>query len=180
VVRWHEEQIELPEHIDSQGLLRLMRDRSHAIAETMAGRQVLVKWVLTDGDQMSDSASDVLAARLRQSNLSGELLQSMRNEFGMDVPGLWSISLAAEAPAVLPSGWYEEDTVLGDLLRCVQHFQNDESTELGLEPPPANGALDMKVVSALARVERSERQRLLRQVAILGVDVLRGDRVLSE
>lgn len=179
-VRWHEEKIDLPDHIDSQGLLRLMRDRAHALAETVAGRQALVRWVLTDGDQTSDTRSDLLAARLRQGSLTGELLQGMRNEFGMEVPGIWSLSLEAEPPTILPSGWYEEDTVLGDLLRLVQQYQEDENAELALEPLPKNHELNERLAADLLHVHAAQRQRLLRQVAILGVDVMRGDRVLAD
>jgi exonuclease SbcD len=178
IVRWVREKIELPDHVDSQGLLRLMRDRAHAIAEAAAGRQALVQWVLSDGDQWTDTRSDFLAGRLRQGALSGELLETMRNEFGRDVPGIWSLSLEAEPPNVLPSGWYDEDTVLGDLLRLVQHYQEDEAADLAMDPLAAT-RLNQRLVDDLVRIHPSQRERLLRQVAVLGVDLLRGDRILS-
>jgi DNA repair exonuclease SbcCD nuclease subunit len=180
VVRWHKEQIDLPDHIDSQGLLRLIRDRAHALAETVAGRQALVTWVLTDGDQTTDTRSDLLAARLRQGSLTGELLQALRNEFGREVPGIWSLSLETEPPTILPSGWYEEDTVLGDLLRLVQQYQEDSNAELKLEPLPHNHELNQRLAADLMHVDLAQRERLLRQVAILGVDVMRGDRILAD
>ena len=104
----------------------------------------------------------------------------MRNEFGMEVPGIWSLSLEAEPPTILPSGWYEEDTVLGDLLRLVQQYQEDENAELALEPLPKNHELNERLAADLLHVHAAQRERLLRQVAILGVDVMRGDRVLAD
>ncbi len=180
IVRWHEERIELPMHVDSHGLLRIMRDRMHALAEVVGGRQTLVTWKLSDGDQTADTSADLLASRLRQGQLTGEVLDAVRREYGLDVPGIWSLTLELEPPDVLPAGWYEEDTVLGDLLRLVQTYQEDESLELATEPWKEESELGDWLRDAIRDVHPTERTRLLRQVAILGVDVMRGDRVLSD
>jgi hypothetical protein len=180
VVRWFDERLELPNHMDASGLMRMLRDRAAAVRDAAAGRQALVRWRITDGDQISDTQSDVLAARLRQGQLAGELLQAIRKEFGMDMPGVWSVSLEMEPPVVLPSGWYEEDTVLGDLLRLVQQIQNDSRQDLALEPVSGEHELREELVRRLNHIVPSQRESLLRRVAILGVDVLRGDRILSD
>ncbi len=180
VVRWFDERIELPDHMDANSLMRLLRDRTAAVRDAAAGRQALVRWRVIDGDQISDTQSDLLAARLRQGGLAGELLQAIRNEFGMELPGVWSVAIEAEPPVVLPSGWYEEDTVLGDLLRLVQQIQNDPKQTVALEPISGKHALRDDLVQRLNHVEPAQRESLLRRVAILGVDVLRGDRVLSD
>ena len=90
------------------------------------------------------------------------------------------MSLDAEPPSILPSGWYEEDTVLGDLLRLVQQYQEDDTAELVLEPLTEKHELNERLAAELLQVDPSRRERLLRQVAILGVDLMRGDRVLVD
>ncbi len=140
----------------------------------------MVSWLLTDGDQLADTRSDLSIARLRQGNIGGEILAALRREFGADVPGIWPVSLEAEPPAVLPAGWYEEDTVLGDLLRSVQHYQSDVRQTLQLEPIAAQSSLSEPFRTALMTVTADERELLLRHVSALGVDLLRGNRVLSE
>jgi hypothetical protein len=198
VARWHVEALDLPDMIDQHGLLRMLRDHCHRFIENAAGRQVLVRWMLTDSDQLTDTRSDLLAARLRQGGLACDLLASLRAEFGQQVPGVWPVEIEAEPPTVLPSGWYEEDTVLGDLLRIVQHKQAELIPVVPLDPmTPANAAgprnagraldsntADEAVVkhlgSELKIHDAHESHLLLKHIASLGVDLLRGDRILSE
>ena len=105
-----------------------------------------------------------------------QLLNSLRAEFGMGTPSVWSVQLTAEPSSRLPTGWYEEDTILGDLLRIVQQHQADSTLSLHEK----TDELPHEFQHLLSAGDRPARERLLRQVAALGVDLLRGDRVLSE
>ena len=180
VVRWHNERLELPDHMDQQSLLRHMRDRTRQLGHTHADKLLIVSWHVADSDQLSDTHSDRLAAQLRQSDLSQEILATLRNEFGMSSPGIWTESLSADTPIVYPAGWYEEDTVLGDLLRAVQHYQNARDEPVELEEWDTDTPLSPELVDALRISGTADREDVLRHVAALGVDLLRGDRVLSE
>lgn len=179
-VRWFHERLEVSGSLDPNGLLRMIRERTAAIRESAGGRQALVRWTIVDGEPAADTRSDMLAARLRQGTLAGDILQSLRQETGTTIPGIWSVSIDAEPPALLPSGWYEEDTVLGDYLRLVQQLQHDPDKQLSLEPISGSHRLDERMQRRLHHIDAKSRDVLLRRVAILGVDVLRGDRVLSE
>jgi hypothetical protein len=180
VVRWHNERLELPDHMDQQSLLRHMRDRTRQLGHTHADKLLMISWRVADSDQLTDTRSDQLAAQLRQSDLSQDVLATLRNEFGMSVPGVWTESLSADTPIVYPAGWYEEDTVLGDLLRAVQHFQNTRDEPVELEGWDADTPLSPELIGALQISGTADRENVLRHVAALGVDLLRGDRVLSE
>lgn len=179
-IRWHSERIELPDNVDKQGLLRQLRDRSRHLGQTHSDKLLVVSWHIVDNDQLTDTRSDFLAAQLRQSNLSEEIVGTLRTEFGMASPGVWTESLTAETPSVYPAGWYEEDTVLGDLLRAVQHYQNEKSQTVELDSWEAETPLSAELISALRIADDGDRDHVLRHVAALGVDLLRGDRVLSE
>lgn len=180
VVRWHTERIELPDHMDRQGLLRMLRDRSRQLGQTHTKKLLIVSWHIVDSDQLTDTRSDFLAAQLRQSDLSQEIIRTLRNEFGMSVPGVWTESLTAHTPSVYPAGWYEEDTVLGDLLRAVQHFRNERGAPVELDTWEADTPLSPELIESLCISDDADRDDVLRRVAALGVDLLRGDRVLSE
>jgi DNA repair exonuclease SbcCD nuclease subunit len=180
VVRWVRELIELPDEIDLGGLLRLMRERALRVVEQAAARQHLVEWIISDGDQTTDTPSDVLVARLRQGGCDAEILNALRAEFGAGTPGVWSLGLTVEPPSVLPSGWYEEDTVLGDLLRSIQLYQDDPELPLTWEIVEHSAKSSDGVGKLLRDVTIKDRLRLLRSVAALGVDLLRGDRVLGD
>jgi hypothetical protein len=179
ILRWHTVPLELPNHVDREGLLRLLRQRTMELAELASGRHLLISWVLKDADQLADTPSDLIAARLRQGDLAGELLEDLRREFGGSVPSVWPVTIEAEPPRVFPAGWYEEDTVLGDLLRAVQQYQSGRPGSFQLEPSLGD-ELARELASTLAVDTADRHQQLLRHVAALAVDVLRGDRVLSE
>ena len=170
----------MPNHLDQQGLLRLLRDQARELSRAASGRQLMVRWKLTDGDQLADTHSDLLAARLREGGLANEVLLALRREFGAECPGLWSVSLEVEPPEVLPSGWYEEDTVLGDLLRSVQRYQADPKLDLKLDTFDNMRELTHAYEDLMTIRNEDERTRLLRHLAVLSVDLMRGDRVLGE
>ena len=180
VVRWQTERLELPDHMDGQGLLRQLRDRLRQLSQTHSDKLMMVSWQIIDSDQLTDTRSDLLAAQLRQSDLPQEIIGTLRSEYGMTVPGVWTESLSADTPSVYPAGWYEEDTVLGDLLRAVQHFQNDKTQPVALDGWDADTPLSPELTRALSIRDDEDRNYVLRHVAALGVDLLRGDRVLSE
>jgi hypothetical protein len=180
VVRWIHEKIELGDDTNQAELMRVLRERSSRLLEESGDRQVLVLWSILDNDQLADTRSDRLAAELRQQDLATQLLKQLRASFGSQVPGVWSVSLEADPPAVLPAGWYEEDTILGDLLRFVKHFQQEPDEPLDLALWLDGQAIDPTLEQALRVDDPLERDYLLRRVAVLGVDLLRGDRVLSE
>ncbi|MCA9187738.1 MAG: DNA repair exonuclease [Pirellulaceae bacterium] len=180
VARWYDEQFTLDDDADKEWLLREMRVRSRRLLDGASGRQLLVSWSVFDGDQLKDTKSDELAAQLREQGLAMEVLKSVRADFGQSTPGLWSVCFRAEPPAVLPAGWYQEETILGDLLRMIQSYQTDDTAPIDLTTWAEGMPLEGSLREALRVTDPGERQRLLRRVAVLGVDILRGDRILSD
>jgi DNA repair exonuclease SbcCD nuclease subunit len=179
-VRWHAERMELPDDMTSSGLQRVLRDRTQRLRDAHPDRWVFTRWTLFDGDQSTDTRSDQLAANLRQGGLAAELTRQLRSEFGTASPGVWTVSIKAETPTHFPAGWYEEDTVLGDLLRSVQQYQKHPERPVQLDEFEANHELPAELIEALKITSATDRETVLREVAALGVDLLRGDRVLSE
>jgi DNA repair protein SbcD/Mre11 len=179
LLRWLTQRIEMPEDLDQGGLVRMLRERAERIMETSGGRKVLVQWVLEDNDPSRDTRSDLLASRMRRGDLSGEILRILRKELADANSTVWPLAVLTEPPQSLPQGWYEEDTILGDLLRTVQAFQADPKLAIDFDIPKHAEKWIERAGISLQITDAAQRDKLLRQVAVLGVDLLRGDRVLS-
>lgn len=181
VVRWHEENITLTEGITQKNLEDVLRDRSHHLRETAAGRQLLVSWSISEAESMTHDRRNPLSARLRQGAWVDEMTMRLRQEFGEETPGVWTVQIQAIPPERLPSSWYEEDTILGDLLRLVRHYQDNEGEPLaGLDEFISENQFSTELAEAVRISDPRERQIVLRQVASLGADLLRGEGTRSD
>jgi hypothetical protein len=113
--------------------------------------------------------------QLRRGALAEELLGKLRGDYGFGPPAAWSISLEVEASAVLPPEWYEQETIRGDFLRAVRHLQAAPDEPLELEPYLSEGQSAGPVRGLAAIDDRPVRERVLREAALLGADLLSGE-----
>ena len=178
-VRWFNIRIEMEDDLNRGNLLQLLRDRSHQLADSLPDHQLLMRWIIADSDELTDSSSDILVGQLREGVLADELLEALRSEFGMRTPGVWSVEFDVLPPTVLPAGWFEEDTILGDLLRVVQQAQEHPEQRLAHGGLPEGAQIAETISAALEIRSPEERLMILREVAALSIDLLRGDRILS-
>ena len=130
VVRWHNERIELTAPMTQADLERVLHDRTRHLSETNSARQLLVTWSVVEAEFLTQEHGETLASQLRRGSLADELVGRLRREFGMTSPGVWTAELDVVPPEELPAAWYEEDTILGDLLRLVRHYQVHEGEPL--------------------------------------------------
>jgi hypothetical protein len=109
---------------------------------------------------------------VRYEHVAGELASLLRHEFGYGTPPVWTASVEIAPPAALPGPWYEEDTLLGDFLRLMRDVEDDAEHDLELEGlltgPAAQEAADLVRLR-----DHDQRQRVLQDAALLGVDLLR-------
>jgi len=165
-IRWHSERLVVDESTSRAQFEACLRQRLGALTET-AGTDMLICWVV--------AGTGPLLAALRRGNLAAELLAMLRSEAGQARPSAWSVSIGVEPPAVLPAECYEQQTILGDYLRELRHYQMNPDEPLELEnylsPQHAAGTLGPLVAVSDAAM----RERLLREAAVLGVDLLTGE-----
>jgi len=162
-VRWIDERIELPASATQDELRRLLSDRMQGLVESSPQRHSLVSISIAGGGP---------AVALRRGGLADELAASLRKEFGQLSPAAWTVSLSKDSPADAPSAWYEEETILGDFLRAVRDLkENDDDIDLQpfLSPRHEAGT----VSSMVSLNNKTQRAAVLRDVALLGVDLLR-------
>jgi len=167
VMRWQQERIVVDESTSRDDLEFLLNERMRTLVETIPEMDLLVSWTIV--------GSGPLLAELRRGVLAEQLLEALRTEFGFGPPAAWSLSLAAEPTAVLPPEWYEQQTIRGDFLRQLRHDQMESSDPLDLEPYLPEPLLAGTLGSVAQAADKRTEERVLREVAMLGVDLLSGE-----
>lgn len=163
VIQWRTERISLSASASRDDLEAALGDRMLNVVAEAGDCAVLVTWRIDGGHG--------LGTKLRR-GLSDDLLRWLRREFGNGSPAAWSLSVEAESPASFASQWYDEDTILGDFLRAVQH-QETEDKAIDVNRFLADPQIPKSVADAM-RLDPKHYQHILRQAASLGVDLLSG------
>ena len=174
VMRWLGQRVVIDEATTGDGLKTLLRERMQTLVETTPAVDLLVSWTV--------AGSGPLMGQLRRGTLAAELLGWLRREYGFGPPAAWSLSLDVELSASLPPEWYEQETIRGDFLRAIRQLQISAAEPLGLESYVAEEHLagyDQRFASvpgpAVTVADQATRQRVLREAAWLGVDLLSGE-----
>jgi exonuclease SbcD len=166
VLRWREETLPAEEAGSRNDLQRHLRTRMQRIGAEAGQSTTIVSWRI--------AADGPAAEGLRRGDLGQELVDWLRTEFGRAKPAVWTASLQVEAPAALSEELYEEDTILGDFLRAVRKYDQDDGLALnwlrflpGLTERPA-------LANLLQLPDAAERRALLDESALLGLQLLSG------
>lgn len=165
-VRWLSEEISVDEIADRDNIETLFRERVRTLIETAPGRDLLISWTIT--------GSNPAVAQLRHAAIRGELLGWLRSEYGFSSPAAWGVSLEPASAMDLPASLFEQETILGDFLRAARQDEMNEDEPLNLETYLAESHLAGELSSAAATVDKAVRQRVLREAALLGADLLSG------
>jgi len=134
---------------------------------TGPARPALIHWTLTGLGRF-----DSLFAQARHRT---ETLEWLRREWGYGSPPMWSLSLTLEPPHALRAEWCEEDSILGDYMSVVQSYQLEEDKPLDLRSLIGLQQLPRQVSSEAWLTDPLERDAVLREAALLGLDLLRGE-----
>jgi hypothetical protein len=126
-VRWINEVITLEVTDDGGKLADELRLRIKNLRETQKNDDLFINWFV-------DVPPGILASSLRRGSLTADLLSELRSVYGKDDPITWSVSLTLLLPEQLPKQYYEQQTILGDFLRSVKHFQDHPQKIINLEP----------------------------------------------
>ncbi len=165
-VRWHRERIVIESHWRRLDLESACRRRVGDLLAEPGEPDLLVAWSFAGLGELDRS--------LRRGELGAEFLDWLRREFGEQRPLVWSAAIEVEPPAELPAELLRQDTMLGDFLRELQKVEAGEgpALDLGIGRAVGNAALNMGEFS-----DAATRRRILRQAALLGVDLLGGEEV---
>jgi len=167
VVRWINERVVVEATADRETLEGQLRERLHTLTETMQQVDFLISWTVV--------GEGPLLAQLRQGTLRAELLEVLRSEFGFGSPLAWSLTLESEPSAVLQPSWYDQESIRGEFLREIRRYQTDSAEPLCLASFLSEDHLAGTLATAATDIAPSVRQRVLREAAMLGVDLLSGE-----
>ena len=117
-IRWVNDRVPLEATDDGGKLADELRQRIKNYREAQKGDDLFINWLI-------DIPPGPLAQHLRRSGLSNDLLSELRAMYGQDEPMLWSVAISVLVPEQLPKTYYEQQTILGDFLRSVKHFQDN-------------------------------------------------------
>jgi len=125
-LRWINDQITLGPTDNAEKLVDELRSRikNHRAAQT--DYDLMINWFV-------DLPPGPLAANLRRGSLAPEILTELRALYGKEEKLTWSVSLTPLLPDSLPPTYYEQQTILGDFLRSVQHHQTHPKEIIDLE-----------------------------------------------
>ena len=76
---------------------------------------------------------------------------------------------------MLPPEWYDQQTIRGDFLRELRRYQMDPNEPIELDSYLADEQLAGTLGAAADLSDRATREHVLREVALLGVDLLSGE-----
>ncbi|OHB70326.1 MAG: hypothetical protein A2V70_18315, partial [Planctomycetes bacterium RBG_13_63_9] len=169
-LRWLSERVVVGDDATREDLEALLRERMHALVESTPKLDLLISWTLAG--YRPEVGRGSLLAQVRRGALGAEMLGWLRSEYGYGPPAAWSVSLEVEPPVSLPPEWYEQETIRGDFLRAIRQLQMNPQEPLGLESYVAEEHLAGTLGSALDLSHRPDRERVLRESALLGVDLL--------
>ena len=164
-VRWHVEQLELPPGETFDSMREAIRARMLELAVESAGRPLLVQWQLREAD-----AAPVASTR---GSWRDDLVADFREELGHRETPVWTVSLELESSS-LPPEWLDEDTIAGQFLRTVSQYESDAELPISLDRYVPSELAGSPLAAALA-IGGERRSGVLREVAVLGAELLRGD-----
>jgi hypothetical protein len=167
-IRWYRESIEVVAGNPRGEAQNQLRSRLRSLAEN--DHPALVTWKLSGLGRFESSF-----VRLRQRT---ETLEWLQREFGYGSPAIWSIGLELEPPHALRAEWCDEDSILGDYMRVVQDYQEEDQKPIEVRSLIGDEELPGQVRSNTWLTDLVERDEVLRNAAMLGLDLLRGDESL--
>ncbi|MBP87892.1 MAG: hypothetical protein CMJ64_14410 [Planctomycetaceae bacterium] len=164
-VSWYQEQIDVAGGSARSEAHNELRSRVRTLAEQ--DQAALVNWQLS-GIGRFDSP-------FAQSKQRTETLNWLRREYGFATPPIWSLSLNLDPPHALRAEWCEEDSIMGDYMRVVSGYQEHDERPIELRSLIGDHQLPARLQSETWLTDPFERDEVLRQAALLGLDLLRGD-----
>ena len=155
-------------------LERMLDAKLEELATSNPGQDLLVTWTI--------GGRGPLLPSLRRTSLAEDVLAGLNRVHGRRSPPAWSIALTALPEPLANDEILEQDSLLGEFLRTVERRQKAERPEeefwnltASLVGPDAQ-PYDDDLVPVLSVPDAATRRELLRQSAILGTDLLTGDR----
>jgi hypothetical protein len=122
--RWETPQIECDETINVAELERQLVARAEDLRASAGAAHLLVRWQIAGGGPLHGSLGNDEARR--------RIIHSLRERFGRATPCLWTVGIDVGRAGELPPALFQEETILGDVLREIQTLREEPAHALEL------------------------------------------------
>ena len=120
-LRFVDEQVRFESGTDFERVKDELRDRLITHQSLQDGYDLYIRWAI--------DASEDFELKLRRDGVAEKICDELRQEFGMNEPFAWVVEIKAAIPENFPPEFYDQETIMGDYLRRLRHYQLGE-TEL--------------------------------------------------
>ncbi len=168
VIQWHREPLQLAADANRKDLEQSIRNQLTTLRNSKRNTLTLVTWAVSCNGPLSND--------LRNDKICDTILSSISTQDGERDGENDIVSVAIEnEPRQISDGRFDEETIMGDFLRTVREFENDPNRIIDLAEYLPDTSIRHEVVSALTMSSPTERKKILRRVAALGMDLLSGE-----
>jgi DNA repair exonuclease SbcCD nuclease subunit len=165
VVRYQTERLTSIDTNSSEVLARVLSERAAALVGT--GPDLLITWEIV--------GRGTAVRQLRRGAIEAELLAQLRAEWGRRQPAIYSLEVRAEPLGDVHESLFQEDSLRGEYLRLLKALDEATATTLDMREFLPERFLVGPVAAAVAVDSRELRETVLRDAALLGIDLLTGD-----
>jgi len=151
-------------------LERILESRVADMIASGGGVDTFVSWTIAGRGR--------LLGQLRNGTLIEELKNLLRKNHGHRTPAVWTVSMIAQPDVAVTDDLLKQDTILGEYLRAVD-LQLREDDEADRELMDLSSCLTEQqrehgLTTLVSLADGTIRDRVLRQAAVLGTDLLSG------
>ncbi len=166
LIRWHQEEIDAEQDATPAQVYEVMSERMLNLSVEADGRALLVQFRVTGLHQFGKHRGF--------RGVADAWKQQLRSDFADHSPVAWTDRVEIDPPAKLPSSWRKEKTLLGDFLQEIDELRADPSEPLELVQFLSDELLH-NLSDTVRLTDPNRRREVLREAAMLGVELLRGD-----
>lgn len=169
-IRWVTETVEVVAGMDEDSLYKLIEERVARLRIKHQGTPLLVTWKIEGRGQILN--------HIRAGGISDDIAALLREQYGHESPALWTVGLECSSPLDVPREWYDEETIMGDVLREFRKLEADADIPLALEDFLPE-ELRETPRGELAAVAAEDRGALLWAASKMAVDMMDGEEQLT-
>ena len=169
-LRWVTETVEVVAGSDEDALFKIIEERVAKLRIKHQGTPLLVNWKIEGSGQLLN--------HIRVGGISDDITVLLREQHGRESPALWTVALECSSPLDVPREWYDEETIMGDVLREFRNLEEDTDIPLSLENFLPEELRDSPQGS-LASVADKDRGTLLWAASKMAVDMMDGEEELT-
>lgn len=161
-VRFRIERIFIHDKASAEDVLRVLAERTRQLAKLSAEPTTLVTWEVESGP--------ATAASLLLGETLPDLLRDLSQKYSQGK--VWPIAIVPLVDGEWPESWYQEDSLLGDFLRMARLVESQQEP-LVMGAQATDG--DLAELFPWKQLTADDRNRLLREAALVGAAALRGE-----